>query len=297
MENQVNKPDKKKIFSTILTVIECVIIAVCLVFSIIVIAQPGEIAKKGTTNFLPVQTDSMTPTIPVGALVITQDTSDENYKIGTIVTFVVNSSVGKYLDTHRIVGYQMKDGSGNLVKIYGKNGSITCVNDILSKPENVGYTFNGYITRGDKYTVAYGSMDDFGYSKNLEELVTEFDDKIVLDHSDVIRVYKSHINGIGGVLTWFMKPTNFFIVILIPLIALFAYNVYGVVRLVIKMKVAKVKEETKVDEDEIRRRVLAELQAQGVQVPVQAEENKVDGEEKLETENQAEINSDEKPEN
>ncbi len=257
MEEKKTISKNKKILNNILLAVECVVIAVCIIFSIFVIAQPGEVGKNGTTKFLPVQTDSMTPTIPVGALVITDNAKDSGtYDLGTIVTFVVHASPANYLDTHRIVGYRYKDENNEYKIEYYKKGEMENLEDFSKKYPN--FEVQSYVTRGDKFTTAYGSMDDFGYSKNDAEPVTGFNDPIYLENKDVVCIYKTHMVGVGAVLTWFMQPTHFFIVILIPLILLFLYNAYGVVKIIIQLKVKKAKEETKLDEEEIKRRAIEE---------------------------------------
>lgn len=261
------KSKNKKMLKNVLLIIECVIIAICIIFSIIVISQPGELAKKGTTKFLPVQTDSMTPTIPVGALVITKDVlpEGETYNLGTIVTFVVHASPSNYLDTHRIVGYRYKDETNQFKNVYYKKGEMENLADFKEKFPS--YEVIAYVTRGDKFTVSYGSLDDCAFTKDGSEMdVTSFDDPLFLDNNDIVRVYSTHVNGIGSVLTWFMKPTNFFIVILIPLILLFLYNAYGVIKIIIQLKVKKVKEESTINEEEVKRRAIEEYlkQQQGV---------------------------------
>ena len=272
MEEKKPISKNKKILNNILLTIEWGVIAVCIIFSIFVIAQPGEVGKNGTTKFLPVQTDSMTPTIPVGALVITDETDNKVYDLGTIVTFVASSGGLQYLDTHRIVGYSYKDENNATQIAYYKKGEIENASDFAQLYPN--YQIKSYVTRGDKYTTEYGSMDDFGYtqpekigltSPYLREgdvvlSVTQFDDNYDHPVSNVTftAIYKTHVNGIGAVLTWFMQPTHFFIVILIPLILLFLYNAYGVVKIIIQLKVKKAKEETKLDEEEIKRRAIEE---------------------------------------
>lgn len=272
MEQKVQSNKKKKL-NNILLVVECIVIVFCIIFSIIVISQPGEVGEnRKKATFLPVQTDSMAPTIPVGALVITQDASEDTYDLGTIVTFTRHSTYGNYLDTHRIVGYKYFVKSENTFKIeYYKKGVMETEADFLEKYASEGYTIYSYVTRGDKYTDTYGDWDDFSKTKP-EVIGTKFGDGEDADiinsvemfndpdqfHSNIVCIYKTHVNGIGAVLTWFMQPTHFFIVVLIPLILLFLYNAYGVVKIIIQLKVKKAKEETKLDEEEIKRRAIEE---------------------------------------
>ena len=76
------------------------------------------------------------------------------------------------------------------------------------------------------------------------------------------------ISGVGGVITWMQQPTNFFFVIIVPLILLFGYNVWIIISYVIEVKTAKARklalEEAKasgistLDEEEIKRRAVEE---------------------------------------
>lgn len=286
--------DKKSLLGKIFLVLECVIIAVCLIFSIIVIAKPGVAGEnKQKSKFMPVLTDSMTPTIPVNALVITEDAHKDIYDIGTIVTFIRSADGVNYLDTHRIVGYKYYDTVSSEYKIeYGKKGEVETEADFLQKYSAQGYSVYAYVTRGDKYTDKYGSFDDYGFTKpevvgttiGEGSATTTITDVAIFNdpdqfHANIVCIYSTHINGLGGVVYWFMQPTNFFIVILIPLILLFAYNVFGVVKIIIQVKVAKAKSEVKVDEEEIKRRAIEEyLASQAQETQSEQSEQETQGE-------------------
>ena len=109
-----NKKDKKdkSVLKKVLLVLECIVVAVCMVISILVIVKPGGVNKQGgaRTTFLPVQSDSMEPTIATGSLIFTKKPEQNKVlDLGTIITFAVYHPDVQYLDTHRIVGYKYED--------------------------------------------------------------------------------------------------------------------------------------------------------------------------------------------
>lgn len=82
--------------------------------------------------------------------------------------------------------------------------------------------------------------------------------------SDVLAVYKYHIKGVGSAINWLQKPTNFLLVIVLPLILLFVYNIILFVKMFMQAKLSKVQEEKDaliVDEEEIKRKAVEEYLA------------------------------------
>lgn len=81
---------------------------------------------------------------------------------------------------------------------------------------------------------------------------------------EVLAVYDFHIAGLGSAIHWLQNPTNFLLVIVLPLIILFIYNIIMFVRMMIMAKMAKqVEAAAPVDEEEIKRRAIEEyLRAQ-----------------------------------
>ena len=81
----------------------------------------------------------------------------------------------------------------------------------------------------------------------------------------VLAVYKTHLKGVGKAITWLQTPTNFLLVIVLPLALLFIYNVIMFVRMIMQWKVEKAKKEaeavaqdTAIDEAEIKRKAIEE---------------------------------------
>lgn len=81
---------------------------------------------------------------------------------------------------------------------------------------------------------------------------------------EVLAVYDFHIAGLGSAIHWLQNPTNFLLVIVLPLIILFIYNIIMFVRMMVMAKMAKqVEAAAPVDEEEIKRRAIEEyLRAQ-----------------------------------
>ena len=80
----------------------------------------------------------------------------------------------------------------------------------------------------------------------------------------VLAVYKYHLKGVGKAINWLQNDRNFLLVIVIPLVALFVYNIIVFVKMIMESKMDKVKEAgagAVVDEEEIRRKAIEEYLA------------------------------------
>lgn len=82
---------------------------------------------------------------------------------------------------------------------------------------------------------------------------------------EVLAVYKYHLNGVGGAIAWLQIPTNFLLVIVLPLILLFIYNIILFVKMMMQAKMSKLQAEqgaaVVVDEEEIKRKAIEEYLA------------------------------------
>lgn len=240
----------KKILKNVLLGVECAIIVLCVVFSVFVIVNNKNSVENGkTAKFFTVQSNSMKPVFEEGDLVLTKrkNAPGEAYDIGQIVVFrdqlTQDGATINYLNTHRIIGYVYVDADGVKRQIYEKDG-IYSAEDFYNKFKNENYAIAEYITKGDN---------------NLTE------DAVRRSEDDILAVYNGRIKNLGGVIDKIKEPSLFFGLFVIPLILLFIYNVYGIVRIIIKTKVDKAKEETKLDEEEIKKRAIEEyLKAQNV---------------------------------
>lgn len=225
--------------------------------------------------------------------------------LGTVVTFAAKALNGYYLNTHRIVGYQYyyqtsdKSSFGES-KLYYKKGYVEDFSDFNEFASSFDGTikFLGYVTRGDKYTISnFASTDDCAiymmerttdkYGNNIPKLdeagnpiyVLDENNNRIIDYSlddsnyreyeDILAVWTGRkIEGVGKVMKWLQKPLHFGLCILLPLVLLFIYNIFLVVKMIIADKSEKAKkaalEELKkndIDEEEIKRKAVEEYLA------------------------------------
>ncbi len=79
---------------------------------------------------------------------------------------------------------------------------------------------------------------------------------------EVLAVYQYHLKGVGGAIHWLQIPTNFLLVIVLPLIVLFIYNIVLFVRMLTQARLEKVAAERGIlDEEEIKKKAIEEYLA------------------------------------
>ena len=280
------KKEKGKVRIWIENIIEILIVIVCLVFSIVTIANPGGVKEdysKISVSWMPVLSESMSGTFEKGDLIfgekIGRDSEgkvNEILDIGDVAIFVVNDpkqSEHQFVNTHRIVGYTYS---------YSTNGkNLIGYKDLLFKEEVknadsaeefalntlnwTSFEIMGYITSADNKMVYYEEDGTTLKDENNTDLIDSYVPSI--DH--VIGKWNGKkISGLGGVITWMKQPTNFFFVVICPLILLFGYNVWIIIQYVLEVKTAKARklayEEalangiSKEDEEEIKRKAIEE---------------------------------------
>lgn len=264
-----------RIVNLVMTIIQIVLIVVCVSASIFIITNPGGYAEDPSdcnTKIMVVMSDSMEPTIGTSDIIFGKKVPDGILELGTVVTFAVKNYEGYYLNTHRIVGYYLSYKDGEETK-YEKLylGDITKVTDLDSK-----YTVLGYVTRGDKYTFENNATleDPRIWAKDSEGkdyVVTSKDDPGYLSIADneVLAVWGGNkIGFVGKVVKFLQDPLYFALIILLPLVLLFGYNVFLIVKMVIADKTEKARklalEEAKanqIDEEEIKRKAIEEYLA------------------------------------
>ena len=272
-EVKEEKKDKKNLVNLIFTIVQIVLIVVCVIASIFIIINPSRYRAKAedcNTDMMVVMSDSMEPTISVNDIIFGKDVPDGILPLGTVVTYAVKSNQGYYLNTHRIVGYvyyYLNDKGENVsAKAYYVKGEFEDASDLEE-----GWTLLGYVTRGDKYTLELGaSLDDCRIYDENNNLVTSKDDAGYrsLD-GDVLAVWEGgKIGFIGTVVKFLQDPLAFGLIILLPLVLLFAYNIFLIVKMIIADKTAKAREEalnevraTQLDEEEIKRKAIEEYLA------------------------------------
>lgn len=139
---------------------------------------------------LSVQTDSMSPTLEVGDLIIgKQSGKDDNYQVGDIITYWAvqeNEETGEktsFVNTHRIV-------------------------EVTTMPLDKSKT--AFITKGDHNLVEDKNI------VNIDNVIATYEHN---GKNDGIRVSK-----LGSVLTFLRKPSGFFICVVLPMAVFFIYE-------------------------------------------------------------------------
>ena len=288
------KKEKSNLRLWIENIVQVLVVVGCIVFSILMIANPGGVKEdysKINVSYMPVLSESMSGTFEKGDLIFGEKIEKDEegnpriLDIGEVAIFIVNdASQSEYvfINTHRIVGYyyEYKDSEGRKSGYSDMLFSEEVI-DLLTAEDfanNIGWTdfkILGYITSGDNKDI-YGSQEEKidSYVPLLEHVIGTWNGK--------------KISGVGGVITWIQDPTHFFIVILVPLILLFGYNVWIVIQYVIGVKTEKARklalEEAKAsgisleEEEEIKRKAVEEyMKKMGIDpnsLPKQNDENK-----------------------
>lgn len=279
---------KEKVTNLILTIVQIVMIVVCVGISIFVITNPGGYREKPedcNTDLMLVMTDSMEPTIMTNDLIFGEDVPNETLPLGKVVTFaVLQYKQGYYLDTHRIVGYILKDttaeNKGNDVVVYYQPGVIENIQDAINdlKQDGLNYEFSKYVTRGDKLTLKHchgGSkssieeVTDYAIYSEDGSIITKYDDGDGHYHDEILAVVRdTRITWLGSILRFLQDPLAFALIILLPLVLLFAYNIFLIVKMIIADRTEKARAQALaeasaivVDEEEIKRKAIEEYLA------------------------------------
>lgn len=300
------KKEKSNLRLWIENIVQVLVVVGCIIFSILMIANPGGVNEdysKINVSYMPVLSESMSGTFEKGDLIFGEKIEkDENgnpriLNIGEVAIFIVddaNQSEYLFLNTHRVVGYYyLYTENNNNLSGYKDLLSVESVVDVSSAKDyadSLGWTnfqIIGYITSGDNKSIYYkdGIIDGELIDKTNDELIDRYIPKL----DQVIGTWNGKkLSGVGGVITWIQDPAHFFVVILVPLILLFGYNVWIVIQYVIEVKTEKAKklalEEAKAsgisleEEEEIKRKAVEEyMKKMGIDpnsLPKQNDENK-----------------------
>ena len=252
------KKEKSRVRIWIENIVEILIVIICLTFSIVTISNPGEVKKDYSqinVNWMPVLSESMSGTFEKGDLIfgekIKRDEAgkvNEILDVGDVAIFVVNSpklSDHQYINTHRIAGYyyeyteEDKSYTG-YERLLGEE-NITNAESALAFATSLGWTnfeITGYVTTGDNKSIYYvdGNVEGELIKPNNTNLIDDYSPSI----QDVIGKWNGKkISSLGGIITWMKQPTNFFFVVICPLLVLFAYNVWIIIQYILEVKTAK----------------------------------------------------------
>ena len=202
-----------------------VIIIIALVISIMTITRTT--GGKGVANiagnaFMPVQTDSMEPTFDKGDLIITKiyEGDGTDLQVGQVITYKARVNNG-----------------GTLVEIFKTHriSEITNTNGTLR-----------FTVIGDNPNPEDGaSGKDFVY---VDSIVATWGSPASLNADGTFNVTKDsmgkNMGKIGVFINWLQgNRTNYFLVIVLPLILMFVIYAYILIRSFIIAKLAKTKEE------------------------------------------------------
>ncbi len=228
-------PKQKKIVDITVTCLQVAIIILAITVSAIVIANPitsSATVGEGKTKLLPVLTGSM-------------NGKDEYYE-----------------ETGFDIKTRFKEGDLVIAKTPENNRTLK-VGDIVTYVGNV----NGYEALITHRIVEVIDTDSDGLIDSYVVMGDVVTAKETLNPNNVLAVYKSHLKGVGSAINWLQNPTNFLLVIVVPLALLFIYNIILVVRMVMEYKMQKAKEQASteaiaIDEEEIKRKAIEEYLAQ-----------------------------------
>ena len=207
------------------------LIIASLIISIVTIANAGNNSKDGKLTgiggnvFMPVQTDSMEPTFKAGDLIITKiyEGDGSDLKEGQVVTY------------RKLVGT-----TGGLVEIF-----------VTHRIDEIGYDANGKAKQvkvvGDNPNPQDGVSGD--ETVNISDLVATWGTPAERNADGTFNVTKDTKGGnmgqIGALINFIQNDkTNYFLVIVLPLIVIFLIYVFILVRSLVIAKIDKTKEET-----------------------------------------------------
>lgn len=226
----------KKILKTIINVFIWIFVVFSVFMTILAFAAQSNsdgIPAIGGKSFLTVETDSMSPTFSSGDLIIGQMLTSAEKE---------NLQVGDI-----ITFYSDLDGNGtneiNSHRIVGINY------DEEGRVES-------YVTRGDN-----------------KETNTENDKNPVAWQFVICKYTGTRVAKVGGFLSFLQTPKGFLIVIVLPLILFFLYEIYNFIMTLIGVKNLGKKHITAADEELIKQRAIEEYLAQQAQSAVQKQES------------------------
>lgn len=229
MKQQTSKT--KKIIDIVITCIEVVIVLIAITLSAIVIANPitssAEVGK-GNTKLLPVVSYSM-------------DGTEEFYE-----EHPEFAEKGKFVKGDLIIAKNPDDlGSLEVGDIITYTGNVDGYKALIThRIIEIRKDDSGKVT---EFTV----QGDNRQTNPLSEQVAA---------SDVLAVYDYSLKGVGNAINWLQDSTHFLLVVVLPLIALFIYNIIAFVLMITKAKAEK-NALNGIDEEELKKKAIEEYLA------------------------------------
>ena len=244
---KTKKPSVKKILSIVGNTILWLFVAFAIVITIIVFASNNKsgdnsLPSIGGLAFVTIKTNSMDKSpneadyaeggrlyqksgFKAGALIFVNTLTDlekESLEVGDVITFShdLDGDGANELNTHRI-----------------KEKHVS----------NDGIVY--FVTQGDHNPTPDGVYNPINQKNDYEEMPNGY----ILTSIDVLGKWNGHkIGGLGNFLAYLQTRAGFFVVIILPLIAFFLYELVRFILVVTSLKGKKA-------EDEIRQRVMEEL--------------------------------------
>lgn len=228
---------QKKIIDIVVLVLQIVVVILAITVSAIVLANPNvgsATVGKGNIKLLPVLTDSMNGSDEFYA----EHTEWKGFKKGDLVVAKAPKDGAKDLKVGDVITFKMNNASTNYTDILVTHRIVEAGVDAS------GRTY--YYTQGDA---------------NRDR------DEKVLFSGDVLAVYNYNLKGVGAAINWLQTPKYFLLVIVLPLVLLFVYNIVLFVQMIIQAKVAKANENkgdaaaVAMDEEAIKRKAIEDYLA------------------------------------
>lgn len=258
---KTKKPSVKKVLSIVGNTILWLFVAFAIIITVIVFASNNKsgdnsLPSIGGLAFVSIKSNSMDKSpnaadyaengrlygkkgFKKGSLIFVNTLTDAEkltLKVGDVITFSqdLDGDGVAEINTHRIV------------EVYVE-----------------GINFTNYVTQGDHNTLPDGVYDS----------VTQTNDNVAMPDGYVVKAIDvlgkwngNKIGGVGNMLLFLQTRVGFFVVIILPLIAFFLYELVRFILVVLSLKGKKT-------EDEIRQRVMEEIlraQQEGAAAPTDA---------------------------
>ena len=294
---KANKSKAKKALSVIGNILIWIFIAFAVVITILAFSATSSkdgIPSVGGRVISPVLTDSMSPTFDAGDMILSRKLTDDEktgLKVYDIITFKtdLNGDGAAEVNTHRIIEV-IGEGSSVQYKTKGDN-------EILTDPYTINPVDVISVVNDDWSFEALDDSGKAGLSvKNVIKCRIdadgdgEADDSIqlikeVVKEGGKVVAYKTksismannteytvevaavteklaekvtRIPGLGAFINFLMSPTGFFIVIVIPLILFFLYEIVMFILKIVQVRGGGKKKISAEDEELIRQKAIEE---------------------------------------
>ena len=239
---------QKKIVNVTVTVIQIVAVLIAVTASIIILVNPAQgQASDANTKLLPVLSDSMK-----GSDEFYQKNPDwKGFAEGDLL--IARKPNGKKFNAEKL---EVGDIVTFELTIAG-NKELCTHRIVEAGTDALGNVY--YYTKGDANPIR---------------------DSIVLRPDDVLAIHTGTLKGVGSAINWLQTPKNFFLVIVLPLILLFVYNIVLFIKMLMEQKAEKTAAQVKaqvesqsapvIDEEEIKRKAIEEYLAKQAQAEAEA---------------------------